>query len=450
VPDGLSWSNSSVAASDGSLFSLSTAPGPAPTDTGKVEGQPPTLYRSTDGRAWNAAGLPADLSASSLATSDGRLYAVGTAPGGGGIDIVVASSSDGAQTWSETRIPQPAAALKAQFPDEVHVSSPVITTGVHGLVAAVTVTAYPDLNRLLPNDGPFTNWHYTDAGVDIYGDPNAGGRDCLSVTPSDSSGSSANSSDPSASPSTLAASGVCDKKSLQVTKSYTWDQLHLDPALRAMLNGEVHTYASTDGSSFAETVSPGLPAGFVAARGGSDDGYRMLVSDGSSSVLHPLFSADGQTWVASGSDLSGWVRTAGLLGSTPAAVLELTKEGTPTLLLGGAGGGWSAHDMGLPVTSAPNSADQMFLQDVAIGPLGVVALASNGNGSSAAVYESVDGVHFITHPLLDLAGPGNWSPAGITMNADAVTIRMMPTSDANQPSTNSTPGPQRLLVGVPS
>jgi hypothetical protein len=82
--------------------------------------------------------------------------------------------------------------------------------------------------------------------------------------------------------------------------------------------------------------------------------------------------------------------------------------------------------------------------------LGVVALVGDGAGS--AVIESADGGHFTSHSFGELLGDGEWVASGISMNADAVTVRMVPATASSDPNASQPPppGPQRLLVGVPA
>ena len=55
---------------------------------------PPTLYRSDDGAEWSQVGPPDGVRTSALAASGDTLYALGTAPAGGGTrDLVVATST---------------------------------------------------------------------------------------------------------------------------------------------------------------------------------------------------------------------------------------------------------------------------------------------------------------------------------------------------------------------
>jgi hypothetical protein len=394
------------------------------------------LYHSANGQAWDVAALPDGLAPSGLAASDGTLYAVGTAPGGGGVDVVIASSSDGAQTWSQARLPQPAADLEARFPNEVQVSAPVVAGGPTGLVAAVTVTASPDAARLLPADAPeHSGLQYTPTGIDLYSPVDKATLEGCAVF----SESSASGPPPDSDTSSLVQKDNCQQPQPQVVKSYTWSELGLEPELQALLGGVVHVYTSADGSTFDETPETGLPRGYVAALVGSDDGYRMFLAGLQSSVAHPMFSADGRSWVASGDDITGWVRSTGRLAGNPAAVVDRNGGGTE-LLLAAPGGGWTTSDMGL-------TGPDQWVQDVAIGPLGVVAVVGGGS-TRTEVVESADGHQFTRHELTELIGDDHWAMSGISMNADAVIVRLSQPSDPNA-APEDVPTAQRLLVGVP-
>ena len=88
-------------------------------------------------------------------------------------------------------------------------------------------------------------------------------------------------------------------------------------------------------------------------------------------------------------------------------------------------------------------------RDAAIGPLGLAAVTyDSGTTGGAAILDSPDGHDFTTHTVAELAGGGDWNVAGISMNADAVIVRLLPVTDEPSGSTEA-PGPQRLLVGTP-
>jgi hypothetical protein len=431
VPEGLGWSIETVNAGSGTLFSLSTAPGVVPS--GAITDARQVLYRSTDGRTWSTIALPDGLSPTALASSPGHLYAVGTAPGGGTtVDFAVASSTDDGNTWSQAHMPQPEAELKARFPNEVQISAPVIASGPQGIVAAISVTAMPNIQALLPAATMAAGWNVTAAGVDIY-------APCASDMQSISS-----SYGP---PPTNTVDCPKDQQHPPIEKSYTWDELGVDPALRALIGGQVHLYRSQDGSTFEEVAAPGVD-GYVANLSASGDGYRMLTSGMlAPGGLRPYYSADGATWTATDdAGFDGWVIASGLLQGQPAVLLE-SMNGVE-LLTARSGGGW-LHPVAVSggLDTPKDGGKPLGLQAAVIGPLGVAAVFSNGD--QTFISESADGRHYTTHALRDIGGDGSWYAAGISMSADAVVVRLVPApAPGSDPSTSPVPGPQRLLVGT--
>ena len=483
VPVGLGWSSNDIVASDGSLYSLSTAPGRGdPNDMDAL--QQATLYRSADGRTWTQATLPAGFRSASLATSPGHLYAVGTAPGGGGgVDLVVATSTDGAATWAESRIPSPAAALKARYPDEVHVSAPRVAHGPAGLIAVVSVTAAPDAQPLLAAKGTEAPNGYgtTAAGVEVYAantecavamgkplpaptmvpttvpaDPALGAMPPTTAAPSAAedarkleleqaiAAKDTASSDPTG---TALPPAACRKEHPDVAMTYTWAQLGLAPELQALLAGEVHAYASTDGAAFTELTSGPLAGvtGGAPELVGSADGYRLLTSSNWSSTLAQTFSADGRTWTPTGS-IDGWVQSSGHLGG--ASAVAVNGQSGLSILTAAPGGGWNTINLSAAI-AAQAGGQSTYFPAMALGPLGLVAVASaqDGEHQRVLVVESVDGHAFTVRPLGNLGVAGDLVPLGVSMNADAVVVRLTKPNTSGDPSTGPIP-PQRLLVGT--
>ncbi len=129
---GLGYSTSSALTDDGVIYSLSTAPGQMDTG-GNPWAEPATLYRSGDGAEWTEVDLPGDLWASALAGAGDRLYAVGTAPAGGGAVYQVATSDDGGQSWTETEVPSELTDLQQRLrPRGLHVEAHRCGSRRHG------------------------------------------------------------------------------------------------------------------------------------------------------------------------------------------------------------------------------------------------------------------------------------------------------------------------------
>ena len=444
VPDGLGWSSAMVSADDGSIYGLSTAPGPIAPDQ---QFPKRALYRSTDGRSWTEATLPDGFSPNALATSADHLYAVGTAPAGGNaIDVVIASSTDGAQHWTQATIPTPRSDLKERFPTEVSIDPPVLAVGPSGLVAGVSVRVFPDVARLLPEVASSgQGYRFTASGIDVYAPIAA--DSCSPVQSTDSTSTDATE----ASVPRCAGSKEGTREEPAIERSYTWDEVGLEPELRQLIDGEVHLYTSADGTTFDEVAAPPTGGGYLSALVGGEDGYRLLTSSRSDGV-HQQFSTDGQTWTSSGPDLEGWVQSSGSLAGTPAALVG--NAFGATLLTAAPGGTWTALDLLAAVGVSTTSEKAMGLQDAAFGPLGFLAVVStDGSPANTTVIDSADGQRFTTHSIAELAGDGDWMVAGLSMNADAVIVRLMPPGKptSNDPAnTPDPPGPQRLLVGTPN
>jgi hypothetical protein len=452
VPSGLAWSSSSTLAADGAIYALSTAPGSATKDD---DAGRRTLYRSTDGRAWEPRSTPADLHVSSLASSGTQLYAVGTAPAGGSFDVVVATSTDGASTWSAAHLPMPHADLLARFPQDVTASPPLVAAGPGGVIAAVSVTASPDVSRLAAKQGIALGdqWQVTPTGVDVFEASGAvdgcGARGTVPPAAPSTVPPSSVAAPPgtaSSAPGTALAAKGCKERSTKIAASYTWDQLGLEPELKGLLRAESHLYRSADGVSFVET-GLGISVGSITAVFGTPSGYRVLVNEESTNTLHQVRSSDGQTWQSSGPDLSGWIQTKGLLGGQPAAIASANAG--PVLLRADVNGTWTSADLTASLGIAAD-AKSSGVDAVAIGPLGVVGVISVGGDPNqkfqSRVFTSPDGRSFTVQPLDALVAGGEWSVAGISMNADAVVIRLEAATADKEPTPG--PKPQHLLVGT--
>ena len=183
---------------------------------------------------------------------------------------------------------------------------------------------------------------------------------------------------------------------------------------------------------------------------GAGDGYRMLVGDRRTSTLHPMWSTDGRSWAPAGADLQGYIQTIGLLAGTPAAILVGDASGA-SLLMATGGGGWTRSDL-LSASGGSNGANQPgSLIDATIGPLGLAAATYTEDASGhATIIDSPNGLDFSSHTVGELAGSGDWTVTGVSMNADAVIVRLRPAPDSGSASGSpAAPGPQRLLVGTP-
>jgi hypothetical protein len=136
------------------------------------------------------------------------------------------------------------------------------------------------------------------------------------------------------------------------------------------------------------------------------------------------------------STVPGSLQSAGLLAGRP-AVSVLTMEGQEARV---------AHDgtwVPIDLLSAVDG-DDVWVGDVAFGPLGLAAVVGTGDGEMHLVH-STDGIALATvalDGLIDARGT-TW---GVTVTADAIFLRVDEPSDGDP----STVPEQRVLVGTPS
>lgn len=224
--------------------------------------------------------------------------------------------------------------------------------------------------------------------------------------------------------------------------TYTWDELGLDPEVRALIGGQTYVYTSDDGSTFEQATLPAASRGWGGQVLATDDGYRLFLgqADKGSATTQVLRSADGRQWVEAGS-LPGSPQTAGLLGGR-AAVALFGFDGGLEVLIDRADGSWTPLDL----MSAVDGADaKSGVGEVAFGPLGIAAIVwtDDGPGGGTLVH-SVDGTSVSAIALDDyLDEPG--AVMGLSISADAILVRV----DGPNDDDPTTPPTQRVLVGTP-
>jgi hypothetical protein len=428
---GLGYSASS-AELDGAVYRLSTAPGPADPNATSYEQR---LYRSDDGAEWAEVPLPAGLHTSWLAASDGTLYAVGTAPAGGGTrDLVVATSRDGAATWTNVTIPADVADLEARFPGQVVISQPTVAAqdATH-LVASVVVSATPDVAALLPGVAdPEAGWTTSPEGVTLFHmvpceDSKATCQTAPVSTSVDASGRTVTTT-----------AGEPQPMVPQEGESYTWDELGLAPELRELVGGRTYLYVSDDGATFTRADLPAT-SGFGGQLLATDDGYLLVSTDyGTVSSTQVLQSADGHTWTDAGK-LTGTLQSMGILGGRPAVALYGELSLTVQVLQ--SDGTWLPLDLTQAIDGGTPS-----VVDLAFGPLGVAALVwIDDDPSTAHLVHSSDGSSLSAVALADHVDLDPGGVLGLDVSADAITVRIGGPIDGD-PTTVS---PQQVLVGTP-
>lgn len=483
---------SAAVTADGTVYGLSTAPGPI-----DFEDPPPgafrqVLYRSTDGAEWTEASLPEDLWPSAVSAADDTVYAVGTGTVGGDTRTLrLVSSADGAGTWDDLDIPFDLAALDARYPGEIVVLDADVAAGPAGVVAAVSVGANLDIVSRAPTGVDATNgWDLDDTGVTIFGPPVCNEFDddgtCLvgGVVPATTTSVPATPPPPPTSAPATPSSGVPAESEtattavgtpldpvpppttapndgyLPVVARLSWNDLGVDDELRDLaLDPAVHVFAAPAGATaFTDVLVPASGAnddGAYAPFAGSTsvmataDGFRLVAAD-TGGYTHVLRSPDGITWEQPALDVSGSPIAAGLLAGRPAVMtVSFDADG--------------AQSVRLVVEYATGLMSQMILHEAdpgreaytmvgAIGPLGAVLtlggdVDGDGEPGDAVLLVSTDGASVSQVDIADhLPGPtGGLGAVTVTVTADAVTATVLDPPDDRE----ATPAGTRVLVGTP-
>lgn len=267
VPATLGWSIERVTA-DGFTYVLSTAPGARFEDfpDGNV---PKAIYASADGQEWSAHPVEGSW-VSSIAASDGLLYAVGTAPGAaaGSVTVQIGVSSD--QGASFELVPLP---LEENRPATYRTQIAATGGGVLALVEARTSI---DPFALLPPDalnGPVEPVN-TGQGIAVF-----------PATMVETAYNTCFGSD----------SAECQELiDSQATYFATWEEVGIDP--EEAVSGDIThraAYWSPDGRQFEEIDDP-LPDGGIQQISRVGDESVIAIDSPTGTSLH--VSANGRDW----------------------------------------------------------------------------------------------------------------------------------------------------------
>jgi hypothetical protein len=436
---GLAYSNSQAELADGSVYSISSAPGPY--DPNKAN-QGTGLYRTADGKEWAQVDGPSGVTPSDLAATGDDLYALGTAPAGGGAKSVALATRHGGGDWTTVPLPDDLTALQARHPGQIAIGSlQLAAEDATHLVATVQVGTKLDPQQLRPelkDQNVRTTW--TDTGLDVRPLP-----DCAANGDSPVAGADAEQ---------VKAAGIeCrtqakDAAEGPVTQHYSWDELGIDPELRTLVGGRTYAYATSDGHTFQPVDLPGAaktyPAGLVAL----PDGFHLILQDAASGATSTVLgSTDGRTWTPEGT-LAGSPQSAGVLAGH-LAVSTTAQDGTTDVQVRQADGSW--HPLGLASAVPTSAGGSAFVGEVAFGPLGVAATAGTFHGKDGGldhsyVLHSSDGSSVSVEDIGAALGSPR-SPVGILVTADAIAVRLSdPSPDAGKPGHVPT---QTVLVGTP-
>ena len=447
---GIGWISDTATTGDGAIYDLSTAPG-NPADERTPTGT--RLYRSGDGREWTSVALPTGLRASAVAADAGSLYAVGTAPagGGGGEQVDVATSTSGGSTWDRAHLPLDVAALAEGFPGDVEIGRTEMASVGGRTVVAVGVQGQIDPAQLHTDGLAATDpIRVVPTGIDLLDGA------CTKVPKVDPAAVRACKEDPNANDA--------------VKRHWTWSELGLDPSVGALTSGRTILFQRASGGAFDQVGE--LPPGIGAVRllGGSDGfwaSYETIAEDGNgqSWVLH---SSDGRAWTTTDAvRLPGSPVSLGILDGRPVAAVAVEHGFSPSgsdraavptdlgsslqLLVLGSG------EPVVDVTAALGDAYRSSrVRDVSFGPLGMAAIldtqVSSPDGGGIVTSHLVHASSLTSFSEIDipkaLAGQRE-TVNGVTVSADAVTVRLN-----SYPADNPTDGKgltptQRLYVGTP-
>lgn len=444
---GLAWSHSTAVTADGTVYSLSTAPGRH--DPNKPLDRR-VLYRSSNGVEWQTVTVPDDLFPAKLAANGDQLYAVGTAPaGGGGRALVLGrAGSDGA--WEQVDLPLDLVELERAY-GRVNVSELTVAASDTGAVAAVTLATWPNPADFLPAGADINgDWRWTADGIELYEPECSTGelaerraregtvelpeRDALAGT------------DPTADGSPGLAQCRTPLNDREPSASYSWDELGVDERLRSLIHGEVHVFTSVDGTTFTEVDLPvgGRTSATVIA---TDTGYVLVTSHWQQRSSDVLRSADGRTWeVDPAASFDGYVLAAGTLGGRAAVVT--TSDLGSLVLRTDLGGGWSSTDLTAAI-DAPAGA-VAWGGEARFGPLGLAATVTiadpNASGSGEGHVVVVD-EHGVSTVAIGAVAGLEASPMSVHVSADAVTVGLIDPTRRPDPDTLPT---MKLLVGTPT
>jgi hypothetical protein len=422
---GLSWSHSTVIGPNDAVYSLSTAPGAVAVDGASL---PATLYRSTDGTEWTPVELPANLHASSLASTSRALYAIGTAPAGGNLRSVQLASTNATNgTWSKTTLPLDVGVLEARYGVKIGLGRLSVASDGSRVVAAVRLQVMEGIDRLLPpGTDAESGYRITEAGIDVLAKPTLPDRAGLEAM-----GPDAKEARPA-------------RPEMNVTASYTWAQLGIDDSLRSLILGEARVFSSGDGQRFDEVQLPEMVR-WVGGLFATPDGFRIF-----GSVEFPLSeigswrSTDGHTWVIDANGASaGHLLASGQRQGRVALVTAVEQADKQDIVvkMEQSDGTWSEFGVTDLVRRAGVEEEFYPSGTAAVGPLGVAVLVTSQRGEEpprSYLVTTADGIEASVIDLAPLVADGY--PADVRVTADAITVSF---------TSATIDGPLRLVVGTP-
>lgn len=421
-------------ASDGSVYELSTAPG---TVDDQDAARKPALYRSTDEQNWDDVALPVGLSPNGIATGSDRIYAVGTQPAGGGVDkVTVASTANGSDDWTMADVELDLAGREVRSGLDIEIlETRLARLGDATVVAVSTRATNADLAAILGID-PGEDWMpmaVTPEGIE--GVVCREGDDAMPSPTTPPNVTAPPTVDETAATSTVPADAADDANvsSCVDTEIRPWSDFDgvVSAEQRYELVGETAVVViADDGSSEPVHVVPGAFAPDLVV-----DSSGVWLSTGDPTGSRLWHAPDGRTWTAVGQKMAASVIGSGVVDGR-ARFAAFDFAGTTVSVIDTA----TAEPALRPVPLEPGWSPTA----VAFGPLGAVVGAIHDDGS-IALFHSRDLVTYAAEPI-DV-GP-RVSIAGISVTADAVTVRLADRTDLPLDAFE-TPSVTRLYVGTP-
>ena len=334
---GLTWAQ--VIESDGLFYALSTAPGVTYEDyDGGHLAQ--AVYVSSDGLEWTAHEL-GDGFISDLAISNGTLYSLSTAPGTTE-SLRIGRSVDSGSSWQYTELPYTASAPEGLGRVQGRNTTSHLAAGPAGVVAMVNTMYYVDYWGVIPLE-------YHDRTKDRWPEPTAEGivlRDFTANHEAELACDEAMRADGYPDyDSEEDLPEVCrnlwnEQEQGEIVYSVTWEELGVsaNPATDASL------YYSSDGVSFERIDSPLGSLGYLTAFEATGNGFVAIEQSHTTGGWTLWSSSDGRTWTNQATlPATGWISAAGatpdglvIVGDVPSreggniAVISTSTDGGQT------------------------------------------------------------------------------------------------------------------------
>ncbi|MEY2426103.1 MAG: hypothetical protein QOI61_1675 [Actinomycetota bacterium] len=465
----------------GPYYALSTAAGQADVNKARPSR---VVWRSDDGVEWTAAStLGKDLYLSDLSPNDGRVYAVGTAPGQAGVkrrgDLVAGWSDDGGKSFSKRALPVDWNAIESVATSVSVLDTQVASTN-KGTVATAVVQAALDVPRLLPNgvtapDG----WATTASGVDVLGPekdatpcPDGYTTDKAVLETGGDSGRAAKIADANGRERDLprqrevepgwcfaedgsdSGVSVTPQEMRGVVRSVTWDELGVIGDARLAASKHLFGFFADVDSTDFERVDLGDARTDVGYLDADDAGFNLFASGvtyGSSPAGSvDMHSTDGKTWtsVAGPSGLN-WISAAGTVNGVRTVIGD-SETGSVIARVDGSGG-WSVKPLSNVIE---NDGRPVHTLAAGIGGLGViVALYPEAERTDRAdampptlLAYSRDGVTWENHPVEELAGHKVGVPLRVIVSGARAVVALSGGSSEDGKATK----PQTILVATPA